>query len=817
MAYATNPSGSSSIKRPASPGFDVHVGFQHAPPPPSSSHPAHRPAGQQGPPPPVAAGGADKGGDELRVTMLGAGQEVGRSCCVLQYRGITVVCDSGVHPAFTGMAALPFIDEIDWSTVDALLITHFHLDHAAALTYIMEKTNFKDGRGKVYMTHPTKAVYRFLMQTEMLASWRSIQAVDFKQDIQVMGGLKFTSYHAGHVLGAAMFFIEMAGLKILYTGDYSREEDRHLVRAEVPPIRPDVLICESTYGDQTLTPRVTKEAMFTSAIHKIVARGGRVLMPVFALGRAQELLLILDEYWHNHPELHSVPVYYASSLAKKCMAVYQTYIHTMNASIQSRFARRDNPFVFRHVSNLRDFGRWEDKGPCVMLASPGMLQNGVSRELLERWAPDKKNGLIICGYSVEGTMARTIVNQPEEIERLQGGKIPLRMTVDSISFSAHVDFAANAQFIHEVKAQHLVLVHGEANNMGKLKKGLLHQAATRGEEIKIHMPRNCEVLKLQFRGERMAKAIGTLAATLPEPNTILSGLLVAKDFSYTLLDPSDLRDFTGLSTSSILQHQRVALGVGWDLVRWHLDGMYGAVVESVDDEGLKTFRIMDTVDVKLANEDELVLEWASSSTADMVADSTLALLLGVDTSPASVKMTTHPHSHDHSHAHDGHSHEHASTSDKNTEDSPELNDEQQAAQAHAMDAALRVERLLAFLDSHFGTEDGADGEDGEDEAAGEGGKDKVSGVEVRDPKDLGEDGQPKLPVIEVRVDEHIAIVEIDGLSVSCTHEPLKKRVESVISLALSTSTPLSATIATTTSTTDKSLSSLPPKIEVGGR
>jgi cleavage and polyadenylation specificity factor subunit 3 len=75
--------------------------------------------------------------------MLGAGQEVGRSCCVLQYRGKTIVCDAGVHPAHSGMASLPFIDELDWSTVDALLITHFHLDHAAALTYITEKVSIQ--------------------------------------------------------------------------------------------------------------------------------------------------------------------------------------------------------------------------------------------------------------------------------------------------------------------------------------------------------------------------------------------------------------------------------------------------------------------------------------------------------------------------------------------------------------------------------------------------------------------------------------------------------------------------------------------------
>jgi len=155
----------------------------------------------------------------------------------------------------------------------------------------MEKTNFKDGKGKVYMTHPTKAVYRILMsdfvrvssagtddqlfdENEMMASWKQIEAVDFHQEVVVNGGLRFTPYHAGHVLGACMFFIEIAGLKILYTGDYSREEDRHLVQAEVPPLKPDVLICESTYGVQSHDSRLEKEQRFTSEYSKVCRRFG---------------------------------------------------------------------------------------------------------------------------------------------------------------------------------------------------------------------------------------------------------------------------------------------------------------------------------------------------------------------------------------------------------------------------------------------------------------------------------------------------------------------------------------------------------------
>ena len=185
------------------------------------------------------------------------------------------------------------------------------------------------------MTHPTKAVHKFMMQDyirmryvirvadfivdayqvtlsssssdalfsplDMSMSLSSIIPVSAHQLITPCPGVSFTPYHAGHVLGACMFLIDIAGLKILYTGDYSREEDRHLVKAEIPPVRPDVLIVESTYGVQSLEAREDKELRFTNLVHSIIRRGGHVLLPSFALGRAQELLLILDEYWKKTP------------------------------------------------------------------------------------------------------------------------------------------------------------------------------------------------------------------------------------------------------------------------------------------------------------------------------------------------------------------------------------------------------------------------------------------------------------------------------------------------------------------------------------
>ena len=114
-------------------------------------------------------------------------------------------------------------------------------------------------------------------------------------------------------------------------------------------------------------------------------------MPVFALGRAQELLLILDEYWDRHPEYQKIPIYYASHLAQKCMLIYQTYIGAMNDNIKRLFREGMGPWDFKYIRSLKNLDRFDDMGGCVMLASPGMFQSGVSRELLERWAPNEKN------------------------------------------------------------------------------------------------------------------------------------------------------------------------------------------------------------------------------------------------------------------------------------------------------------------------------------------------------------------------------------------------------------------------------------------
>ncbi|XP_065183194.1 cleavage and polyadenylation specificity factor subunit 3-like [Sycon ciliatum] len=580
--------------------------------------------------------------DQMTIRPLGAGQEVGRSCIILEFKNKKIMLDCGIHPGLPGLEALPYTDMIDASEIDLVLITHFHLDHCGALPWFLEKTTF---RGRVFMTHATKAIYRWLLsdyvkvsnisadqmlytEKELEASMAKIETVNFHQVIEV-GGVKFWCYNAGHVLGAAMFMLEIAGVKILYTGDFSRQEDRHLMAAEIPPVSPDVLIMESTYGTHIHEKRDVREARFTGTIHDILNRGGRCLIPVFALGRAQELLLILDEYWANHPELQEIPIYYASSLAKKCMSVFQTYANAMNERIQRQISV-SNPFIFKHISNLKNMEQFDDIGPSVVMASPGMMQSGLSRELFENWCTDRRNGVVIAGYCVEGTLAKHVMSEPEEITTLSGQRLPLKMSVDYVSFSAHVDYEQISEFVRILKPPQVVLVHGEATEMGRLRSALVREYEDNPHvKMSLHTPANTQAVELCFRGEKMAKVVGGLASREPQDGGTVSGILIKRGFKYHLMAPTDLANYTDLSSSVVTQKQCVPYKSLFSLVGYYLRQVAGEV-EEIKENGMVTgYKAFKVVTV-LKGAQKVVLEWIANEANDMYADAVLSVLMQIE-------------------------------------------------------------------------------------------------------------------------------------------------------------------------------------------
>lgn len=513
----------------------------------------------------------------VEIVPLGAGQEVGRSCIIVKYMGKTVMLDCGVHPGFKGPASLPFFDSTDIDQVDVMLITHFHLDHVAAMPYVVTKTDFK---GRILMTHPTKAISSSLLsdfvrvsrgtvdeslysEQDLKATLERIELIDFHQTID-LGGIKVTAYRAGHVLGAAMFLLEICGMRLLYTGDYSRLPDRHLSAADVPPEQVDILVVEATYGVNRHEERKEREARLVSKVRHIVDRGGRCLMPVVALGRAQELLLILEEYWEANPDLHCVPIYQASALATRALSIFQTYIEMMNEDIKRAF-QAANPFKFKHVIQG---SKPDTSQPCVVMATPSMLQGGMSRDLFDIFVGNPRDGLIIADFAVQGTLARSLLDSPKDVLTRDGRKVPLRMSVDAISFSAHADFPQTSEFVAAVKPPHVVLVHGEATNMGRLREALLKQAKQRTEDIQIYMPRVTQAVQIPHRPQHLVKVVGRLAdAGLPAVGCRVAGVLVRRGGLDTLVAPRDLPTYTELRPGRIHHRQALPLTRSFSQVR----------------------------------------------------------------------------------------------------------------------------------------------------------------------------------------------------------------------------------------------------------
>ena len=356
------------------------------------------------------------------------------------------------------------------------------------------------------------------------------------------------------------------------------------------------------------------------------------------------------------------------------------------------------------MRSLKNLDRFDDVGECVMLASPGMLQNGVSRELLERWAPSEKNGVVITGYSVEGTMGKQILNEPESIPSIMSNTaannalttrsrgnpdekamIPRRCSVQEFSFAAHVDGVENREFIEDISAPVVILVHGEKHQMTRLKSKLLSLNAGRaeGKKMKVYTPANTEELRIPFHKEKTARVVGRLA-DIPPPvsgtekeERIIRGVLVQSDFKMQLMAAEDLKEYAGLTTTTIICRQRITLSAaGVELIKWALEGTFGAVdmlplskesanlngatsnalngdskmkngvkaeQEDADEEIERqtevAYVVMGCVTVRhLASpRGAIEVEWEGNVLNDGIADAVLAVLFSVESSPAAVK------------------------------------------------------------------------------------------------------------------------------------------------------------------------------------
>lgn len=505
---------------------------------------------------------------DIKITPLGAGQDVGRSCILLSMGGKNIMLDCGMHMGYNDERRFPdfsFIAPEGPITpyIDAVIISHFHLDHCGALPYMSEMVGYT---GPIYMTHPTKAIAPILLEdmrklsverkgetnfftSQMIKDcMKKVIAVTLHQSVMVDNDLEIKAYYAGHVLGAAMFWVRVGNQSVVYTGDYNMTPDRHLGAAWIDKCRPDLLISESTYATTIRDSKRCRERDFLKKVHECVERGGKVLIPVFALGRAQELCILLETYW-DRMNL-KFPVYFAVGLTEKANNYYKMFITWTNQKIRKTFVQR-NMFDFKHIKPF-DRAYIDNPGAMVVFATPGMLHAGLSLQIFKKWAPNENNMIIMPGFCVQGTVGHKILNGAKKVEFENRQIVEVKMAVEYMSFSAHADAKGIMQLIQYCEPRNVMLVHGEAEKMEFLKDKIKQEFKidcfnpANGETCIINTPVKIPIDVSLPLLKAEARKFNSLPSD-PKRRRILHGVLVMKDSNICLMDVDEACKEAGIS------------------------------------------------------------------------------------------------------------------------------------------------------------------------------------------------------------------------------------------------------------------------------
>ncbi|RLI34429.1 beta-CASP ribonuclease aCPSF1 [Candidatus Bathyarchaeota archaeon] len=457
---------------------------------------------------------------EVLVTFLGGFRQVGRSAILVRTRESSVLIDCGINPGTANPEdSFPRIDlnEFDLSSLDAVIISHAHLDHCGLLPLL-----YKYGYdGPVYCSEPTLSLMA-LLQLDYLdvLSREGIQPPYDQKDVREMilhtiplrygvvtdiaPDIKLTLHNAGHILGSAIIHLHIGeGLhNIVYTGDFKFAKTMLLESAVASFPRIETLIMEATYGssEDVMPPRPEVEARFVSIVRETLNRGGKVLVPVLAVGRAQEIMLVLDQHIRNG-SLPEVPIY-IDGMVNEVTAIHTAYPEYMSKELQNMILHEDvNPFQSEYFVNIKNAGARSEVlegSPCIILATSGMLEGGPAIEYFRELAPDPKNTVILVSYQIEGTLGRRIQSGAKDVTLINPeGKVEVinvKMRVESVEgFSGHSDRNQLLNYVRRLTPRpHRVIVgHGEKSKCLELSSTI-----QRIFKIESRAPENLETIRL---------------------------------------------------------------------------------------------------------------------------------------------------------------------------------------------------------------------------------------------------------------------------------------------------------------------------------
>ncbi len=458
---------------------------------------------------------SDKTDGWIRLTVLGSGRQVGRSCFLLQTPVSKILLDCGIDIASHGPDRFPYFDipEFDISTIDAIIISHAHLDHCGLVPYL-----YKMGyQGPVYMTAPTRDISALLgldfigvaykqaatpifSSTDIKEMVKHSICLNYNEVTDVTPDIRITFYNAGHALGSSMVHINIGNgaHNLLYTGDLKYMKTRLLDPAVNVFPRVETAIIESTYGGKNdiLPPRLESENTLIEFIKKTIERKGKVLIPELGLGRAQETMLIIDDAIKSG-KMKKVPVY-IDGMIWDINAIHTAYPDFLSHNVRNQIFQDNNPFVsetFKRVGSALERREVIEGGPCVVLATSGMLVGGASVEYFKNFADNSKNSILFVCYQGVGSLGRMVQDGAAEFKTESGEVIAINLEVHKIDgFSAHAGRVELLNFIRnsKPKPKRVIINHGEVSKCLDLASTIY-----KNEHIETNVPRNLETIRLR--------------------------------------------------------------------------------------------------------------------------------------------------------------------------------------------------------------------------------------------------------------------------------------------------------------------------------
>ena len=415
----------------------------------------------------------------MKIRWLGAAGEVGRSCVEVNIDGRIFILDCGVK--LSGEGTYPNFSDVNVSAIEAVIISHAHLDHCGYAPYLYSVGY----TGPIYFTRPTLDLSLLIqkdfikvqeLQGEKLPYYQDdirkelnhAVTLNYEEKVYINEDISLTFYDAGHILGAAQVCLDTPYGRLLYTGDIGSDvKTLNPVKKGIPGV--DYLILESTYGMRSdiHPPMEVREKELIQIIKETKQKRGNVLIPVFALGRGQDILMVLKEAKERGLISQTI---YAEVMLLKANDIYDNYTDWMNKKMFNLF-KKENPFnstMFREVWNRKKIINSNE--PIIVVTTAGMMSGGPVIDYFNSWAPDQKNTLILVGYQVEDTFGRQVLDGLKEFKDEDGNMKRINSRVEWIEFSAHVDHPTLVDYVSSFAEppKKVFLNHGDPKKLEEL-------------------------------------------------------------------------------------------------------------------------------------------------------------------------------------------------------------------------------------------------------------------------------------------------------------------------------------------------------------